>query len=113
MTVTNPILLGAYATIADYAYDETATIADVSAGSFGTYTELVAADKGLDLKVPWMDDPTGFQARAFFNETTNELVIAFTGTEGFPNDPAEFLPDFLADFSLAVAGVSPQGVRPC
>lgn len=78
---------------------------DPVAGSNGTYVEI----DNPSLQVPQINGPLGFQARAFFNSTNNELVIAFTGTEGFSDVNApEFLPDFIADFGLAVAGVSPQ-----
>jgi len=77
MTVTNAILLGAYADIAQQTYDEpldTNITPDVPAGAFGTYTELQFSIDD-ELLVPTIDHPTGFQGRAFFNETTNELVI--------------------------------------
>jgi hypothetical protein len=60
------------------------------------------------LGIPLMDGPLGFHARAFFNTTNNELVMVFTGTEGFGEDLTEFLPDLIVDFGLAVASVSPQ-----
>ncbi|MEP5082535.1 MAG: hypothetical protein ABJR46_13855 [Tateyamaria sp.] len=35
-----------------------------------------------DIDVPTIDGLFGFQARASFNDTTNEMIIAFTGTQG-------------------------------
>jgi len=99
MTTTNPETLSALATIAQLTYSRFSTTGPVGGANGSLYTEITQIVNG----------PLGFQARAFFNETTNELVIAFTGTEGADDlDASEFLPDFLADFSLAVAGVSPQ-----
>ena len=113
MTVTNAILLRAYADIAQQTYDEpldTNITPDVPAGAFGTYTELQFSIDD-ELVVPTIDHPTGFQGRAYFNRSTNELVIAFTGTEGLTPDnmsAEEFLPDVITDLALAAAGASPQ-----
>lgn len=109
MTVTNASTLDAYAQIAQQTYLQDPPFdvgpTDPVASSNGTYVEI----DNPSLQVPQIDGPLGFQARAFFNHTNNELVIAFTGTEGFSDVNApEFLPDFIADFGLAVAGVSPQ-----
>ncbi|MGH1454556.1 MAG: hypothetical protein ACRBBV_15430 [Paracoccaceae bacterium] len=104
MPITNPALLDVYAILAERAYFETASTPDVAAGTNGgTYSELQFSIDD-ELLVPTIDHPTGFQGRAFFNETTNELVIAFTGTEGLRPDnmsAEEFLPDVIADLALA------------
>lgn len=99
MVVKNNVLLGSYATMAGLTYSPDNNVDPVSAGQFGTYTQLAYS----------LNDPNGFQARAFFNTTTRELVIAFTGTE--TGSGAELVPDFVADFSLAVAGASPQDAQ--
>ncbi len=117
MTVTNSTLLDVYAAIAGQTYDNTETTPDVSAGAFGTYTEITSATLPFPLTrlpVPWINGPLGFQARAFFNETRNELVIAFTGTEGLTPDnmsAEEFLPDVITDLALAASGASPRHTR--
>ena len=68
MVVTNTALIDAYAQMAVQSYDNnntpTSPVAD--------FTEIARIVNG----------PLGFQARAFFNDSTNELVIAFAGTEG-------------------------------
>ncbi|GGO53209.1 hypothetical protein SAMN05444398_10154 [Roseovarius pacificus] len=77
MTVTSAAKLNAYATIAKQTYydfapydiEPTPTVAGLNGSLYTEITQIV-------------NGPLGFQARAFFNETTNELVIAFTGTEG-------------------------------
>ncbi len=97
MTITNPMLLDAYARIAEQTYDDL----DQPSGDVGSYTEIHRR----------IDGPLGFQARAFFNSANNELVIAFTGTEGARSDNlsgSEFLADFITNFSLAVTGTGPQ-----
>ena len=75
----------------------------IPTSSNGTYTEIAQR----------IDGPQGFQARAFFNDQRNELVIGFTGTEdgddeGF--DAPEFLADWVTDLGLAgaAAGVGLQ-----
>lgn len=98
MAITNTSLLSAYASIAQQTYLETGSTLPVT-GPNGTYVEITQV----------VDGPLGFQARAFFNSSNNELVIAFTGTEGFSDVNApEVVPDLVADLGLAVAGVSPQ-----
>ncbi|GGO53206.1 hypothetical protein SAMN05444398_10155 [Roseovarius pacificus] len=72
MTTTNPETLSALATIAQLTYSRFSTTGPVAGANGSLYTEITQIVNG----------PLGFQARAFFNETTNELVIAFTGTEG-------------------------------
>ena len=68
-------------------------------GPDGTYVEITQV----------VDGPLGFQARAFFNASSNALVIAFSGTEGFSEaDLPDFAPDVVAGLGLAVAGLSPQ-----
>lgn len=105
MSVTNPAALAAYATLSNQAYFDDAPF-DVGptnpvTGPNGTYVELIAA--------PIIDGPFGFQARAFFNTTNNELVVAFAGTEGFSQtDFPDFVPDIVTDLVLAATGVSPQ-----
>ncbi len=112
MSIENTSLLDAYAQIAQQTYDNEAATLNIEAGVFGTYTEITSATLPFPLNqlpVPWINGPLSFQARAFFNETTNELVIAFTGTEGFEDiDLPELLPDLLTDLFLAVTGNSPQ-----
>ena len=103
MTVDNPQLLNAYAQISRQTYLEPSSgvTPNVPTGSFGTYREIAQE----------IDGPQGFQARAFFNDQRNELVIGFTGTEdgddeGF--DAPEFLADWVTNLSLAAAGVGLQ-----
>lgn len=112
MTITNTETLDALAIIAQFAYAETPTTGPIASAN-GTYVELVFDGVG-DIDVPTIDGPLGFQARAFFNHTTNELVIAFAGTEGAQSietaSLTEFVPDVIADLTLAVSGVSPQDV---
>ncbi len=109
MTITNSTALDAYAQIALQTYLQEAPFdtgpTDPVTGAVGTYSEITQI----------LNHWTGFQARAFFNSTNNEPVIAFTGTEGFADVNApEFPPDFIADLSLAVAGASPQiGAEKC
>ncbi|MGH1454558.1 MAG: M10 family metallopeptidase C-terminal domain-containing protein [Paracoccaceae bacterium] len=106
MTISNPALLDILAQISDLAYEQT-----TSPTSLGEYQEL-QLEINNELVVPTIDHPTGFQGRAFFNETTNELVIAFTGTEGLTPDnmsAEEFLPDVITDLALTVTGNSLQG----
>ena len=102
MTITNNSLLYAYAQIAASTYDQ-GVIPDISVPAVGTYNQIAYT----------LDDPNGFQARAFFNTTTNELVIAFTGTETGSEDSgaAEIVPDLVADLSLAVTGTSTQDAQ--
>ncbi|MEP3826792.1 MAG: hypothetical protein ABJM47_01785 [Lentilitoribacter sp.] len=87
MTVTNVSTLDAYAQIAQQTYLQDPPFdvgpTDPVAGLNGTYVEI----NNTSLQVPQIDGPLGFQARAFFNSTNNELVIAFTGTEGFSELP--------------------------
>jgi uncharacterized protein YozE (UPF0346 family) len=86
MTVTNPQTLDVLAEIAQLTYAETTTPSSV-----GDYVEITQV----------IDGPLGFQARAFFNDSTNELVIAFAGTEGFDEaDLPEVVPDLVTDLSL-------------
>lgn len=102
MAITNNSQLYAYAQIAGSTYDQ-GVIPDVSVPGFGTYNQIAYT----------LDDPNGFQARAFFNTTTNELVIAFTGTEtgGEGSGAAEIVPDLVADLSLAVTRTSTQDAQ--
>lgn len=105
MTISNPALLDILAQISDLAYEQT-----TSPTSLGEYQEL-QLEINNELVVPTIDHPTGFQGRAYFNDTTNELVIAFTGTEGLTPDnmsAEEFLPDVITDLALAASGASPQ-----
>ncbi|KIN69855.1 hypothetical protein Z948_164 [Sulfitobacter donghicola DSW-25 = KCTC 12864 = JCM 14565] len=95
MAINNAGTLNALATMSELAYEPTATVGSVSSPT-GNYVEIAQI----------IDGPIGFQARAFFNQTTNDLVIAFSGTEGFPNDAPEFIPDAAAGLVLAVSGVS-------
>ncbi|MEP4198329.1 MAG: hypothetical protein ABJL99_22130 [Aliishimia sp.] len=78
MTFLNTDLLHAYATLSDFAYiDEIFLLPDSSfAGVSGTF-ENVSKE---------IDGDFGFQARAFFNDTIDELVISFSGTEGVLDD---------------------------
>ena len=103
MTVTNTLELRAYAVIAQQTYDNTlpkdGITGDVPDGFGGAYVEITQ-----DVT----NDATGFQARAFFNTSKKELVIAFTGTEGFGSDTGEFVADLQANVPLAIAGVAPQ-----
>lgn len=102
MTISNPALLDILAQISDLAYEQT-----TSPTSLGEYQEL-QLEINNELVVPTIDHPTGFQGRAYFNSSTNELVIAFTGTEGLTPDnmsAEEFLPDVITDLAL---GASPQ-----
>ncbi len=111
MTIINPVSLNAFAEMSQQTYLEpTNSDGSVFTGSLGfpvagidgsTYTEITQL----------IDHPTGFQGRAFFNETTNELVIAFTGTEGLRPDnmsAEEFLPDVITDLA---SGASPRHPR--
>lgn len=108
MTISGTPTLSALAEIAQQTYIQplnpdgsinTGSLNAPVTGATGTYVEITQIING----------PLGFQGRAFFNTTENELVIAFTGTEGVADVNApEFLPDFIAGFSLAVAGASPQ-----
>mmetsp|Transcript_23863 Transcript_23863/g.43205 ORF Transcript_23863/g.43205 Transcript_23863/m.43205 type:complete len:346 (+) Transcript_23863:579-1616(+) len=101
MTITNPTTLNALATIAELTYLPFDTTGPVQSPN-GTYVEITQV----------VDGPLGFQARAFFNSSNNELVISFTGTEGLGSaegvDLQEAIPDLVTDLGLAVAGVSPQ-----
>ncbi len=65
MTITNAVILDAYANIAQRTYDQDATTPNVSAGANGTYTEITQV----------VDGSLGFQARAFFNDTANEFIV--------------------------------------
>ena len=109
MTIINPVSLNAFAEMSQQTYFEpTNSDGSVFTGSLGfpvagidgsTYTEITQV----------IDDPTGFQGRAYFNRSTNELVIAFTGTEGLTPDnmsAEEFLPDIIADLALPADGAS-------
>lgn len=72
-------------------------IGPVTGANGSTYTEITQI----------IDGP---QARAFFNTARNKLVIAFTGTEGAQDlNAAEFLPDLVTNFTLAVSGTGSQG----
>lgn len=95
MVVTNQTKLDAYANISAAAYDPLAGTPNVP-GSSGQYVQIFRSIDQVS---------NGFQARAFFNTSENELVIGFAGTEGFRNrDFAEFLPDLAAGLLLAVSG---------
>jgi len=92
MTITNTSLLNAYAGIAEQTYLDTPP--------FDTGpTPLVSGPNGTNVEMTQVvDGPLGFQAKAYFNTTRDELVIVFAGTEGLrPNnvDPTEFVPDML------------------
>lgn len=103
MTIISTSLLNTYANIAQQTYLDTPPFdtgpTPPVAGPNGAYVEITQV----------VDGPLGFQGRAFFNSSNNELVIAFTGTEGFSNaDLPDLVPDLVTDLGLAVAGVSPQ-----
>lgn len=53
--------------------------------------------------------PSGFQARAFYNQQLNEVVIAYSGTEGAPGNiqgfnALEFLQDLTTNVGVGVVG---------
>ncbi len=97
--ITDPAKLDAYAKISDLAYDQVNDTENVSSPS-GTYFDFVVQ----------LDSSNGFQARAFYNSTENEVVIAFAGTEGGQNpfSRSELAPDLVTDLYLATVGAAPQ-----
>ena len=105
MTVTNVATLDAYAQIAAQAYLEVNGATPSVVGTTGTYVELT----NISLNVPDIDGFFGFQGRAFFNESRNELVIAFTGTEIAESTPA-FLTDMATNLALAITGDGLNGL---
>lgn len=101
MSISDSSLLDSYARIAEETYRDDVISVDPLLAANGTYVEITQV----------IDGPSGFQARAFFNSTTDDLVIAFAGTEGSDDgDVAELLPDLVTDLALLVAGASPQDV---
>ena len=102
MTVTNTTTLSAYAEMSLQAYDnDKNNPTDSVAGLNGsTYIELTQQ----------IDSLNGFQGRAFYNTQLNELVVAFTGTEGIREETnsLEFVQDLTSNIPLAMTGAAPQ-----
>lgn len=99
MPVLNSSAVDALANMSQLTYAPTTTVGPVQ-GAVGTYKQITQL----------IDGPLGFQARAFFNNSSNDLVIAFTGTEGFGENLQEFVPDAVAGLTLLAAGTSPQNI---
>tara|TARA_R110000851_G_scaffold40739_1_gene102531 strand:- start:198 stop:524 length:327 start_codon:yes stop_codon:yes gene_type:complete len=79
MTVSNPSTLDDFAVIAAQTYLEP----DPETGEDPGSLPVMGANGSVYTEVlKQIDGPLGFQARAFLNDSTNKLVIAFAGTEG-------------------------------
>lgn len=91
MAVSDIQLLDAYAQISSQAYLETEppqTTGPVAGPNGGRYVEIYSVNSDHDPVTPIIDGADGFQARAFYNTQRNELVVAFSGTEGLGENPA-------------------------
>ena len=99
MTVTNPIKIDAYADISFLAYNNNPTVPHVPGPGSSSYFEIAQ-----DITDPF---DLGFQGRAFFYTTENELVIAFTGRE-LTDNVAAIAADLVANLALAATGTTTQ-----
>lgn len=99
MAILDPTTLDALADISSETYEEGDSSPSFP-GTSGVYSEI---SNSLNLS------QNGFEGRAYFNTARNELVIAFTGTDGLDdNDLGSFALDVGADFALAVTGNTGQ-----
>lgn len=114
MSVSNVQLIDAYAQMSAQAYRELMPpkVTPPIQGPDGVhYIEIYSVSSAGDtVLTPIIDGADGFQAHAFYNTQRNELVVAFSGTEGLGEPPAydEFIRDAATDLTLAVGGFSTQ-----